>query len=672
MATLTVGPGSGFQFQTVSSAVAAAQDGDVIQVEAGTYTNDFATIDRSITIEGVGGLVNLVATVPPPNEKAILTIGGSGEEPNVTLENISFSGAAISNDLGGNAAGIRYQSGNLTLDHTYFYDNQDGLLGGADPNGTITIENSAFVGNGNANPPGSGIEHNLYVGAIAQLTIDNSYFDNPIVGHDIKSRAMNNVIENSRIYDTSGSGSYEIDIPNGGNTVIQNNVIEKGAGAGAGSFVSIGEEGNVNATSTLVVSGNTVVSGYDGANFLANDTTTGANVTDNAFYGLNSGQVIQGPAGTIQSNSFSAISAAPTLDSSAPYLPVIPFSFACFAAGTRIATPDGSVAVEALCVGQPVIVLQPQRGSALIKWIGNRRISLDRHIDRISAAPIRIAADAFADGAPGRDLFLSPDHAIHTGGRLIPIRLLVNGATIRRDDHMPSVHYFHIELDRHSTLLAEGLEVESYLDTGNRSVFENAGGAIDLHPDLATVTCQPAREALSCAPFEAGAVLVERIWRRLAIRAAQLGHVISEPRITKDPMVRLWTDEGWLWPQPAPAGVLRFTPAGGAKSMLLVSRATAPCDVKPWVEDRRTLGVAITAIRMLTRSGMVELPADDPSLQDGWWPAEDDGQNVWRWTAGRARLPFWPDVLSLDILLTGETPYLIDGIDPMPALRSVA
>ncbi len=671
MATLTVGPGSGFQFQTLSSAIAAAQDGDIIQVQTGTYTNDFATIDRSITIEGVGGLVNLVATVPPPNEKAILTIGGPGEEPDVTLENISFSGAAISNDLGGNAAGIRYQSGNLTLDHTYFHDNQDGLLGNADPTGTITIKNSAFIGNGNANPP-SGIEHNLYVGAIAQLTIDNSYFDNPIVGHDIKSRAANNIIENSRIYDTRGSGSYEIDIPNGGNTVIQNNVIEKGAGAGAGSFVSIGEEGNVNTTSTLVVSGNTVISLYDGANFLANDTTTGATVTGNAFYGLNSGQVIQGPAGTIQANSFPAISAAPTLDSSAPYLPVIPFSFACFAAGTRIATPGGPVAVEALSVGRSVVVLLPQRGSAAIKWIGSRRISLDRHADRASAAPIRIAADAFADGAPSRDLFLSPDHAIHIGGRLIPVRLLVNGATIRRDDHMPSVRYFHIELDRHSTLLAEGLEVESYLDTGNRGVFENAGGAVDLHPDLVSIAGQPSREALSCAPFEAGAAQVERIWWRLAIRASQLGHAIPEPRITKDPMVRLWTDEGWLWPQPAPSGGLRFTLAGGTKSMLLVSRATAPCDVKPWVEDRRVLGVAITAIRMLTRSGVIELPADHPSLQDGWWPAEGDGPNVWRWTTGRARLPFWPDILSLDLLMTGETPYLIEDDAPVPVLRSVA
>jgi len=50
MAVLTVGVGSGFDYNSLSSAVAASHDGDVIQVQAGTYTNDFAQITTSITI----------------------------------------------------------------------------------------------------------------------------------------------------------------------------------------------------------------------------------------------------------------------------------------------------------------------------------------------------------------------------------------------------------------------------------------------------------------------------------------------------------------------------------------------------------------------------------------------------------------------------------------------
>src|ERR1700728_4140593 len=118
MTTLTVGTGE--EYSTLSAAVAASHNGDVIQVQAGTYTNDFSTISTSITIEGVGGMVNLVATEAPPNEKGILVIGTANTSPTVTLDNLEFSGAAISAAEGGDAAGVRYQSGNLTINDCYF------------------------------------------------------------------------------------------------------------------------------------------------------------------------------------------------------------------------------------------------------------------------------------------------------------------------------------------------------------------------------------------------------------------------------------------------------------------------------------------------------------------------------------------------------------------------
>ncbi len=126
MSILTVGTGQ--EFSTINAAVAASQDGDVIQVQAGTYTNDFATISTSITLEAVGGRVNMVATKPPPNDKGLLTIGTAGSAPDVTIDGFSFSGVHIPAKAGGNGAGIRYQSGNLTLNQDWFHNNQDGLL----------------------------------------------------------------------------------------------------------------------------------------------------------------------------------------------------------------------------------------------------------------------------------------------------------------------------------------------------------------------------------------------------------------------------------------------------------------------------------------------------------------------------------------------------------------
>ncbi|HEV7580226.1 MAG TPA: hypothetical protein VGO77_07410, partial [Mycobacterium sp.] len=70
MAILNVGAGQ--QYSTISSAVAASNDGDVLQVQAGTYTNDYAEITTKITLEGVGGMVKMVSTGNIPNGKAIL------------------------------------------------------------------------------------------------------------------------------------------------------------------------------------------------------------------------------------------------------------------------------------------------------------------------------------------------------------------------------------------------------------------------------------------------------------------------------------------------------------------------------------------------------------------------------------------------------------------------
>src|SRR5690242_7486489 len=68
-ATLTVGPGK--QYPTVRAAVAAAHAGDAVAVSAGTYYNDFPTVNVPLTIYGAGGMAHLHATVPPPNGKGI-------------------------------------------------------------------------------------------------------------------------------------------------------------------------------------------------------------------------------------------------------------------------------------------------------------------------------------------------------------------------------------------------------------------------------------------------------------------------------------------------------------------------------------------------------------------------------------------------------------------------
>ena len=114
----------------------------------------------------------------PPNGKGIFVTQGD-----VTIQNLSFSGAAVSDN---NGAGIRYEGGNLVIIDSYFHDNQMNLLANASPSGTIHIVGSEFA---DTLAGSSGLRHNLDVGDIASLVIDESYFHDAYDGHQIKSRA---------------------------------------------------------------------------------------------------------------------------------------------------------------------------------------------------------------------------------------------------------------------------------------------------------------------------------------------------------------------------------------------------------------------------------------------------------------------------------------------------
>ena len=103
----------------------------------------------------------------------------------------------------------------------------------------------------------------------------------------------------------------------------------------------------------------------------------------------------------------------------------------CFRAGTRIRTERGEVLVEDLKRGEPVLAhggggrLIPQP----VVWIGRRSVDCRRHSKPELVWPVRVRAGAFGAGQPGRDLWLSPDHAVFVDDVLIPVRLLINGAT---------------------------------------------------------------------------------------------------------------------------------------------------------------------------------------------------------------------------------------------------
>ena len=102
-------------------------------------------------------------------------------------------------------------------------------------------------------------------------------------------------------------------------------------------------------------------------------------------------------------------SIAPSLASSAP---------PCFCRGTHIATPDGEAKVETLRAGDLVTTLSGTHRR--LRWVGfGRSLVTPRYRDHASVVVVR--RDAFADGVPHRDLYVTHGHSFFFDGVLIPV-----------------------------------------------------------------------------------------------------------------------------------------------------------------------------------------------------------------------------------------------------------
>ena len=321
---------------------------------------------------------------------------------------------------------------------------------------------------------------------------------------------------------------------------------------------------------------------------------------------------------------------------------------ACYAAGTRILTSQGEVAVERLVPGDRIIVAS---GEAVpLVWLGHRRVRCARHPDRRLVWPVRVRTSAFGGSVPHRDLYLSPDHAVFVRGVLIPVKHLINGTTIAQIP-VEDVTYYHVELPRHDVILAEGLTAESYLDTGNRGIFANGGKPLALYPSFGPPAGWTGGTA---APLACDEARVRPVWEELAERAGVLGQPVRRPTLTREPAVHLRVDGRVVRPVFSDEGRRVFVVPRRAASVRLLSRAGYPADARPWTDDWRRLGVFVERI---VWNG-ADVPMDHPGLGDGWWAVEHDRAAIRRWTNGDAAVP--PGAGVLEVRIAGGMAYPVD------------
>jgi hypothetical protein len=278
-ATLTVGAGK--TYAAPCAAIGAAKDGDLIEINGTqTYTGDVCGIyANNLTIRGVNGRPKIDAGGRNAMGKGTWVVVGN----NVTVENVEMFGAKVADK---NGAALRLEGSKFTLRQSYLHDNENGILSGANTASDVLIEYSEF----NHNGYGDGYSHNLYIGNVKSLTFRYNYSHDANVGHNLKSRAMLNVIQNNR-FSSSGTGkpSYEIDLPNAGTTYVIGNVIQQPAANGNPNILAYGEEGASNPGQDLYVVNNTFLNDYgSGGTFVmvGGGVSTPALLQNNIFAGV--------------------------------------------------------------------------------------------------------------------------------------------------------------------------------------------------------------------------------------------------------------------------------------------------------------------------------------------------------------------------------------------------
>jgi hypothetical protein len=319
----------------------------------------------------------------------------------------------------------------------------------------------------------------------------------------------------------------------------------------------------------------------------------------------------------------------------------------CYCRGTLILTADGEVPVEALAIGDRVVTLSGDEQR--VRWIGQRAYDGRFIAKSPGVLPICVAAGALADGVPVRDLWLSPEHSLYIDGFLVQAKHLLNSMTISQADSVDAVEYFHIEIDDHDVIVADGAPAETYVDCDNRMMFANAAEYDGRCRDDERPSWSFCAPRLDWEDPELG-----EIRARLLERAAAAGG-----REEGDPDLHLVVDGQVIPPQHLGTSAYRFAIPAGSGAVWLASRSIVPAELDAGSRDIRRLGVAVERLVLCDGDLSVEAWHGHQGLSDGFH-ADEAGH---RWTNGLARLPEallrpFPGAVTLEVhLMPNELAY---------------
>jgi hypothetical protein len=521
--------------------------------------------------------------------------------------------------LSGSASIATYQSALDSVAYIFNPTNGDPTSGGADTSRTI----SWAVNDGTASS------------ATATSTLDTIHVAPTVTAG---GSAIYHVGDVSDLLDP---GLAVSDSDSGG-TLVQA-IVDIASGYLAGDTLNFtnqnGITGSYNGSTELTLSGTASLADYQAA-------------LESVSYSFTGGDPTNGGSDTSRTIQWTVSDAAAT---SAPDTSTLTTSdVPCFCRGTGILTSRGEVAVEHLALGDLIVTLAGKLRP--IQWIGFGR-ALVTPRNRCDVSPVIVRRGALGDNVPHRDLHVTRRHSLLLKNILVPVEHLINGASVCWDDTAQVVEYYHIELDAHDVLLANGAPAESFRDDDSRHLFQNE-------------VCRPPRDvpAPPCAPVVDEGPLLERAWWTVASRLEG----IPGEQFTRDPDLHLLVDGRRVNPVFAAAGVVRFSIDRPAGPVSLVSRNCIP-QANGEGPDRRRLGVGVTAMTLVHTDGDRIVPLDSEELSAGF----HDHEGHVRWTKGRATLPASlfagiSERVDIELRLAETLLYRreVDPAGPLPATAS--
>jgi hypothetical protein len=139
-----------------------------------------------------------------------------------------------------------------------------------------------------------------------------------------------------------------------------------------------------------------------------------------------------------------------------------------------------------------------------VQWIGRYPIKKSDPLKAWvkDALPIRIARSALGPELPHADLYVTGGHSLLIDGVLVPAEMLLNGTTITRYEasEYDELEYFHIKLESHDVIYAEGTPAETLLEVNECAVnFANYFRQYGT-PATAEARCAPYVHAIGGRP----------------------------------------------------------------------------------------------------------------------------------------------------------------------------